>query len=72
MKLPTVETQTANNVKAGEMIRQLRQSKGVSLRRLAKDMGISVMSLCDLELGRRAWKEDLFAKAQKCLKEISI
>ena len=70
MKVPTVQVTEIDSQKAGEQIRRLRQSKGLSLRRLAKDMGISVMFLCDLELGRRTWKYDLYAKAQKCLKEI--
>jgi len=47
------------NKRAGYMLRSVRDANRVSLRRVAKQMGISAAYLCDLELGRRWWSVEL-------------
>lgn len=39
----------------GQMLRKLRIAKGVSLRKMAGDLGFSAPFLSDLERGRRNW-----------------
>lgn len=45
--------------KMGQEMRVRRTRKGVSLHRLAREMGISVAYLSDLELGRRHWHDNI-------------
>ncbi len=46
----------------GHAMRERRKKAGLSLRTLAERMGLSAPYLCDLELGRRAWSEQLAAR----------
>lgn len=68
-KLPT-KTRTVeeiNHIEAGRRIRNLRYKAGMSLRRLAKEMGLSAPFISDLELGRRNWTRKHFAAALEIL-----
>ncbi len=42
-----------NNTSFGGNLRELREKKGISLRVLAKKIGVSAAFLSDIELGRR-------------------
>lgn len=42
-----------NNITFGEKLRQLREEKDISLRELARRIGVSAPFLSDVELGRR-------------------
>lgn len=39
----------------GYQLRKMREKKGLSLRKMAKQMKISAAHLSDLELGQRGW-----------------
>lgn len=69
MKIPTTKSrvENINHAEAGRLIRQKREARGLSLRRLAKEMGVSAPFLCDLERGNRNWTEKHWDKAQYCL-----
>lgn len=43
----------------GNMWRQARLVKGVTLRSIAREMGLSASYISDLELGRRKWSTSL-------------
>ncbi len=52
----------------GANLRTLREKAGLSLRKVADRLGVSVPYLSDLERGRRNWTEerrDAFLKALK-------
>ena len=51
----------------GEQARKLRSRSNLSLRSVAKKMGISFPFLSDLERGRRNWSEKLAAKFNKAV-----
>jgi transcriptional regulator with XRE-family HTH domain len=51
----------------GERIRQLRQEKDLSLRELAKSVGVSAAFLSDVELGRRYPSDKHLAALAKAL-----
>lgn len=55
-------------VATGGLMRAGREQAAVTLRTLAKRMGISAAYLCDLELGRRGWNEGLLEEYMKALK----
>ncbi len=69
MKLPTKSVQTTeiNHQLAGDRVRQVRKKAGISLRKLATEMGVSAPFLSDLERGRRNWSEKNYAQALKIL-----
>ncbi len=46
------------NQKIGQMMREVRQNAGLSLRQVAAMMGCSAPFVSDLELGNRMWNED--------------
>ena len=71
MKLPTVQITKPDSAEAGKIIRLSREKSGISLRRLAYEMGISPPFLSDMELGRRGWSAQRFALAQSKLKELA-
>ena len=52
---------------AGESLRDKRLRRGVSLRALARTMGISAPYLVDLELGRRAINPALVGRYRAAL-----
>ena len=62
-KLPTVNVKSINHLEAGKRIRALREKAGMSVRRLANEMGFSAPFMSDLERGRRNWTEAHFNKA---------
>lgn len=47
-----------DDVSTGAKMRRHRKAYGISLRALAKAMGISAPFLSDLELGRRNWSNE--------------
>lgn len=53
----------------GREKREKREFIGLSLRRVAVRMGISMGYLCDLELGRRHWTEDMVRRFEAALRE---
>lgn len=69
MRLPTVEIDVVDHIKAGAYIRKTRTTAGMSLRRLAKEMGFTAPFVSDLERGRRSWSEKNFDKAQIAIVE---
>lgn len=60
------------NRKNGDFARELRTSAGISLRALAKDMGISAPFLSDLERGNRQWSASTAEKWEAAMKEHEI
>jgi len=52
----------------GQRIRELREQNDLSLRELAKKVGVSAAFLSDVELGRRyPRREEIFLKLAQCL-----
>jgi transcriptional regulator with XRE-family HTH domain len=51
----------------GQRLHQLRENADLSLRELAKQVGISPPFLSDIELGRRFPSEEILAKLAKAL-----
>ena len=58
-----------NNPTFGTKLRQLREEKNISLRELAKRMGVSAPFLSDIELGRRLPASD---KLELLAKELGV
>ena len=71
MKLPTIQIDKPDNEVAGQFIRDQREKHGITLRRLAHEMGITPPFLSDMELGRRGWSPQRFELAQEKIKELS-
>lgn len=56
----------------GNEIREYRVNAGLPMRAVAKQMGVSISYVADLELGRRKWSQDLgqrYLDAVKAAKE---
>lgn len=51
----------------GDQMRSMREDAGISIREMARRIGISPMYLSDLELGRRRFSDQL---AEEFVKEI--
>lgn len=51
----------------GERIRELREEKDLSLRELARALGLSAAFMSDVELGRRYPSDEVLAKIAKKL-----
>ena len=51
----------------GQRIRELRETKDLSLRELAKKLDVSAAFLSDIELGRRFPSDEVMGKMAKCL-----
>jgi transcriptional regulator with XRE-family HTH domain len=51
----------------GERIRELREEKDVSVRELAKRLGVSAPFLSDVELGRRHPSDEVFVTIARAL-----
>jgi len=63
-----IKMEQIDNAKTGAALRELRKSKGVSLRKMAERMKISPSYLSDLERGNRYWdrpKHDRFVRLCK-------
>lgn len=54
----------------GQSVRCERERLGLSLRDVARAMGISAAYLSDLERGNRAWKIGRFEQCKKTIKEL--
>jgi predicted transcriptional regulator len=72
MKLPLVPNTQASidHAACGKLIRDLRQSFGLTLTEVAWEMDIPVSVLCMLELGDRQWTEARFNLAEKTIREM--
>ena len=66
-KLPTTTVEKIDHLEAGKRIRAMREQAGMSVRRLAKEMGFSAPFVSDLELGRRNWTVENFNRAKEIL-----
>lgn len=65
MNTPTLKTmmvEVIDHEETGFQARQYRESKGVSLRRVAELMEFSAPYVSDLELGRRKWDQEKLEK----------
>jgi len=73
MRIPVQKRTTVEirNVQAGEMIRELRERKGISLRAVADELGLSAPFISDLELGRRNWSKDRFNEVEAAIRKLS-
>ena len=58
----------ASDIPLGQRLRELREKADISLRELAKDVGISPPFLSDVELGRRYPSDEILGKLAKALK----
>jgi transcriptional regulator with XRE-family HTH domain len=69
MKIPTQKKTTVEirNEQAGQMVRELRERKGVSLRAVAKRLGLSAAFISDLERGRRNWSKQRFDEVERAI-----
>ncbi len=61
--LVTVSTERVNNVATGARFRAYRLRAGVSLREIARRMGVSAPHLHNLEMGDRAWTAAVMSRA---------
>lgn len=60
MKMPHKQTSTVDHKRCGDVVRQARKRKSLSLRKLSTKVGVSLSYLSALELGRRRWTQELF------------
>ena len=51
----------------GQQMRELREKKSVSVREIARKLGLSAPYISDLELGRRAFNAALIQRYKKAL-----
>lgn len=59
MKLKMKLVKTIDNIKTGQAARKERLAKGITMRELAKSIGVFPSYICDLEFGRRNWSYEL-------------
>lgn len=67
IKPPTKTATVIDHAETAKLARAIRKKRGVSLRAVARHLGISAPYLSDLELGRRNWNEGLFCAFQKAV-----
>lgn len=68
-KACTRTVEALDNVKFGAALRRLRADKDISLRSMAKLLGVSAPHLSDMELGNRGMKlKYQLAFVRECLK----
>ena len=53
--------------KVGEIIRKIRKEKGISLRDMAKDVGVSFVNISYIENGRVETSKEVLRKISKAL-----
>ena len=53
--------------KVGEIIREIRKEKGISLRDMAKDVGVSFVNISYIENGRIETSKEVLRKISKVL-----
>ncbi len=58
----------ADMLSFGQRVRLLRQARGITLRGLAREIGVSPAFVSDMEFGRRFPGEEVFAKLAKSLR----
>jgi len=63
VKVPTETVQQIDQLEAAKTIRDMREKAGMSLRRLAKELGFSAAFVSDMELNRRNWSPKNFTLA---------
>jgi transcriptional regulator with XRE-family HTH domain len=68
MKLIFKQVSKIDSQKTGQLAREMREKKKISLRKVARRMGVSAAFLSDLELGRRSWNEENAGKFTRALK----
>ena len=56
----------------GQNARNNRIHNKISLRKLAKQLGISAAYLSDLELGRRHWTASLAEKVETAIRQVNV
>jgi transcriptional regulator with XRE-family HTH domain len=71
VKLHTKLVEVVDDRATGEDARKYRENKGVSLRSVAKQMGISAPYLSDLELGRRNWSQTLLVRFKDAVQALT-
>lgn len=57
--------------KQGRQLKEQREAKTISQRRVARSMNISPAFLCDLEAGKRNWTRELISGFRLALRKIS-
>ena len=57
--------------RAGAALRYVREASEISLRQLAKELGLSAMYVSDLERGKRNWSVERFDAYIEALKTLS-
>ena len=58
-----------DNAATGLALRTMRRKVPLSLREVARRMGITAPYLCDLEQGKRGWTNDLAKRFQEALRK---
>ena len=69
-KIKYIKTLVIQHAETGREARLQREKRGVSLRALARKMGISASYLSDLELGRRHWDMRRIRLFEKSLEDV--
>ena len=69
-KIKSIRTLVIQHNETGKEARFQREKQGVSLRSLAREMGITPSYLSDLELGRRHWNMDRIRLFESSLERI--
>lgn len=57
-----------DHIKTGLRLRKLREKSGVSIREVARRLGIDNKYLSDMELGRRNWTEEKVERFLEAIK----
>lgn len=66
--IPTKSVEQIDDSACGQMMRELREAKGLSLRIVAVAAGFSAAYLSDCELGRRKWSRELVRRVEDAIK----
>lgn len=62
-----VKSMVYDHVATGAKARDLRVRRGVSMRQVARGMGLAVSYVSDLERGRRPWRAELVQRFLEAL-----
>lgn len=66
--IPTKSVEQIDDAACGQMMREKRQGKGLTLRVVAVAADLSGQYLADLELGKRKWSRDLVRRVSDAIK----
>lgn len=66
--LVTIPSKYIDHIATGRNVRHDRRRRHLTLGQVARFMEISTSYLCDLEMGRRHWTEELVARYQEAVK----